>query len=44
MREIVHHAILVLQVRLCHHQFRKDKLYTIVTTHECSGISFYWQL
>ena len=43
MRKIVH-AILVLQVHLCHHQFRKDKLYTIVITHECSGISFYWQL
>ena len=40
MWKIVHHAILVFQVHLCCHQFRKDKLYTIVTTHVCSGISF----
>ena len=34
----------VTSLHLSHQQFWKDKLYTIVTTHECSGISSYWQL
>ena len=31
-------------LHLCHHQFQKDKLCTIVTTIERTGISSYWQL
>ena len=34
----------IIGIHFCHNQFQKDKLCTIVTTIERTGISSYWQL